>query len=470
MILKVVIFDDSLDQAERLKDLVHRSLSTDDILIVSTIPEANGTIKSGKLDSVDVFFVDLYFEEQASGMALIAMLRAKYPFTPIVAVSDTVDPADEVTALQRGATKFEFKRILFSGDFDPVHLKREVDGAEIEINRVTLVHISDVHATAGFDVETAADVLTTDVQTVIGSRGIATVDFLVCSGDVANSGLAAEYAIAQKFIDRVIVTLAIARSDVIVVPGNHDVDWRNIWYEWHSKGTVPADKKASSEEFCGGFIYPLPGKYPSRMDNYAQFSRYYSMPVFATNDRDHGWAVTSRTKRVQFLCFNSASAIDEFHPKRIVVPAPAVTACLEAANGALQADARANMLRIAVVHHPGSGDESISNPEFVERLSANETKFLLHGHVHELRQENPLIRTRGRDLHIVGCGTLGATKTHRPVDVPIMYNIIEIDRRRRKARVHTRHQRDDNGVFHAYAMFTSADPTCAVGSFDLDYN
>ncbi len=47
---------------------------------------------------------------------------------------------------------------------------------------------------------------------------------LVVSGDVAEWSLPAEYAAAQGFLEKLTAKLAIPRQQVVIVPGNHDVN------------------------------------------------------------------------------------------------------------------------------------------------------------------------------------------------------------------------------------------------------
>jgi len=77
---------------------------------------------------------------------------------------------------------------------------------------------------------------------------------LVClTGDVADWGLASEYAKATELVDELMRVLGIERSQVYVVPGNHDVQRTVSTAEWaQMRELLRTDARATSEWLAGG--------------------------------------------------------------------------------------------------------------------------------------------------------------------------------------------------------------------------
>ena len=94
---------------------------------------------------------------------------------------------------------------------------------------LTYVHVSDVHfgQERGSEVyvhDDVKDCLIADIAEVGASAGLARMDGVVVTGDVAFSGKAEEYERAGVWLDRLTETIGCAKPDVMVVPGNHDID------------------------------------------------------------------------------------------------------------------------------------------------------------------------------------------------------------------------------------------------------
>jgi predicted MPP superfamily phosphohydrolase len=95
----------------------------------------------------------------------------------------------------------------------------------------TIVHLSDIHFTASGgglarrNESLRVDVLN-DLKEMAGQRGPAAA--VVVTGDIAFSGLPAEYAMARDWLDKVAGVVGVARTSVLCVPGNHDVNRASI--------------------------------------------------------------------------------------------------------------------------------------------------------------------------------------------------------------------------------------------------
>ena len=111
--------------------------------------------------------------------------------------------------------------------------------------------------------------------------------------------------------------------------------------------------------------------------------------------------VVSHQHRLHFLGLNSAWQIDQFRPKRASIHPDALDEGLKSLRE------NPGYLGIAVWHHAVTGNDKISNDEFLGRLSRFGVRLCLHGDVHELRPDvvSPYSASR---IHVVGSGSFGA--------------------------------------------------------------
>lgn len=93
---------------------------------------------------------------------------------------------------------------------------------------LTILHLSDVHRTPDEPVsnQNILDALTADLRRQQEQEGLPKPDFLVISGDLTQAALEDEYNDAYELINRLKDELSFPDfSRVILVPGNHDVNW-----------------------------------------------------------------------------------------------------------------------------------------------------------------------------------------------------------------------------------------------------
>src|SRR5215470_15501156 len=165
--------------------------------------------------------------------------------------------------------------------------------------------------------------------------------------------------------------------------------------------------------------------YPKRFKNFARFHHQFKQLEYPLKPEAQSLSVLFEETGIQFLTLNSAWMIDEFHPERSGVNEKAL------AKGLIEADRRieeaknakslkddAQVLRIAVWHHPATGNEKISDDDFIEKLRKADFKLCLHGHVHEDRADLVGYLHPTRKLHMAGAGSFGAVAAHRPRSTP----------------------------------------------------
>ena len=170
-------------------------------------------------------------------------------------------------------------------------------------------------------------------------------NFIFCTGDVAQSGQPGEFDQAQKFFEKLTDELGLERSEgLFVVPGNHDVDRRQI-----GPGGILADNLQNSEQ-----VDEVLRNAPSMDLLGGRLQAFYDFTgdVLGTARawrRSRPWRVDERELaggvRVAVLQLNSAwvsGPHDE--EKKLLIGQEQLRDALEAS-----AD---NFLRFALVHHP----------------------------------------------------------------------------------------------------------------------
>ncbi len=325
-----------------------------------------------------------------------------------------------------------------------------------------ILHLSDLHVGAGADPLSLLQPLEADLKDRHEGLGVERLDYLVISGDITNRAAPQEFEKAREFVSELISRFGLTSERCILVPGNHDLDWDAEVYIRKRKRQVDIRMltPGTFKEDGDGYYVRDDEKYPERFKN---FSRHFYHPL---TQREYPLAPSEQClsffgeSRLQFLAMNSAWEIDEYFTERSSICEQALSRGLDAANRQLAAarargdlSAGAPVLRLAVWHHPITGNEKIQADAFVSRLLQANVRVCLHGHVHEERADliGPLHPER--KLHVVGAGSFGAPTHHRPESVPRLFNLLEIQRDLRSMRVHTRCLRRQGGSWEGWAVW-----------------
>jgi len=348
---------------------------------------------------------------------------------------------------------------------------------ERDLQEPTMVlHLSDLHIKASDDPITLLQPLIRDLEDPRGGLGIERLNYLVISGDLTNSATPEEFEQAYQFISRIIDRFRLTAERCIIVPGNHDVSWDKPVYDWKQQRVIDIEKLAEDSYSKQGELILIRNDktYATRFENFANFYHSLMQQEYPLRAEEQSAPLFFEDAVIQFLPLNSAWETDEFFPGRASINDQALSqglAKLDEQVKKARADGRLGKkvlpLRIAILHHPATGNEQIVADAFLQRLRQEDFHICLHGHVHEERLGIVGVPDPVRNIHIIGAGSFGAPAYARPESVPRLYNVIEIASDRRKIRVHTRSMSKKGGAWTGWAVWPADSPTERRTYYDI---
>ena len=340
---------------------------------------------------------------------------------------------------------------------------------------IRILHLSDLHLSQDDDPVMRLQPLIRDLRDEDGGLGFDHLDYLVVSGDLTNRASAEEFERVYSFISELIDRFKITPMRCVIVPGNHDLSWEQEVYGWQQRRKVDLKKlkPGSYVEQGDGLLIRDEGKYPARFENFGKFYHELLQQPYPLKTEVQCIPFLFEETRIQFLAMNSAWEIDEFHKERSSINESALADGLVKAKKQID-DARKNkrlaedteVLRIAVWHHPVTGNEKIIKDAFLEQLRQENVRLCLHGHIHEDRAD--LIGyTHPRKIYTAGAGSFGAPVNDRPEATPRLYNVLEVWRDHSQLRVHTRCLRKDGAAWEGQAIWPGEKPTERRTYYDI---
>ena len=331
----------------------------------------------------------------------------------------------------------------------------KADDVKREAGPIRLLHLSDLHFTKETPVTARLQWLLEDLKQG-GGVGVKELDYLIISGDFTEKGCTEGFEKAYEFVSGLTQEFGLSAERCIFVPGNHDVPDLREAYEWRDK---PDGLKLGEWVKQGDiFLARNAEKYPLRLKPFSDsFYHKFLQRPYPLNSVGQGMAIPFWETGIQFLALNSCWQIDQFHRKRSEVRLDAVANALREAEKQEQearkaGHAKGPLLRIAVWHHAVAGVEPIADLTFLGHLQKGGVRLGLHGHVHELTREVIGHWDEKHRLHIVGSGSFSTAipGAAQAALVPRLYNLIEIRRDLKGARVRTRQQPKPDGPWKGF--------------------
>jgi len=266
------------------------------------------------------------------------------------------------------------------------------------------------------------------------------VDFVAITGDIAEWSIATEYEAASTFLNGIISELELSPHQVIIVPGNHDVNWK----------LCKADR-LRCEAFGSDFIPP----YFAKFEFYKQFiDEFYGnaavTPPFEVRFTDDLFTIHPfPDKGIVFIGLNSAvmeSENDDDHFGHVSVDQ--LRRALKLCERLPQSK---QLLRIALVHHNFRRESSYDNEnlrdadELQTPLLNGGVKIILHGHQHV--PKSTALGVGNKIMHAIGTGSAGLDSKTIPDNARryqyIVFEGTQVSVYRRRFE---KHQHDETGL------------------------
>ncbi len=310
----------------------------------------------------------------------------------------------------------------------------------ISVPKSFILHLSDLHFGTLADANNWYGTIADDLNDLSSELDFDQIDALIISGDVANRSTEEEYHAAEKFITQLAGEFRIKRSHIIIVPGNHDLNWDL------------GDKFYQELAETGKMNEPLKQRRFEHFRNFYQAIRMESYPLEYENQ---GIIYHMPKLKLLILGLNSAWQLDRFKTKEASIHPDSITFALNKIRD--NQDFYEGFLKMAVWHHPLSSpfEDRIKDHGFAERLARSGFRFAFHGHIHKSDKSlySDPVNVGGRRLDIISAGTFGAPVREWTPGFPLQYNLLKLEGN--KVTVHTRRREEINGAWKADARWES---------------
>ncbi|MBD2214628.1 tetratricopeptide repeat protein [Nostoc linckia FACHB-104] len=310
-----------------------------------------------------------------------------------------------------------------------------------------VLHLSGLHFGTTDNARTWYAQLAEDLRYELGCSRL---DTLIISGDIASKSTPDEYAAAQLFLNRLSQEFYLESQKIVIVPGNHDVNWQLAEAAYSIINTEYSQE--GIEEYLtdenGEFIEGLDKEqYKQRFINFSRFYEVIKGEFYPLEYNQQYSLQHLPEQNLLILGLNSAWQIDHRRNKyRASINSEALSNALSLIRRNL---AYEDCLKIAVWHHSLNSifGDRITDSGVMERLATAGFRLVLHGGIH--RNENNSYRyeysTSGQQINIIGAGVFGASLQESGSHYPWQYNFLKIDSS--KVTVETRRREDANGVW-----------------------
>lgn len=286
-------------------------------------------------------------------------------------------------------------------------------------------------------------------------------DAIVVSGDLVEGlslgakgypeALEEQYEIAEQLlISLVDEFLEGNRSRVVIVPGNHDVDWNGVRKAFQTEENALDNPRGFLNDPESNYRWAWKDRKVLRISDMEQYERrfeyfnemynrfYYGVQLAHAVDPCKPWNLFSLDGgNIIVAAFNSCVVNDCFSDFGHIRSKDIADCHL-----AMRPLARPGCLPVAVWHHGVGGPPWASDyldPITVKLMVDKGFRLALHGHRHD-SSISPLdlfVSTK-ETLSVIGAGSLCAGEKALPHGVNHRYNVIQIDRKENTGLVHVR--------------------------------
>lgn len=344
---------------------------------------------------------------------------------------------------------------------------KPTQSSNIIIPKMHILHLSDLHFGNLEQAQLWSNQLAEDLRNELS---ISSLDALILSGDIANKSTPEEYESAQIFLKNFCQDFPLKSEQIIIVPGNHDVNRRIT--DWDKTKTAKElenlaykqklRKHCNSNELQLGLYIEESSntvwvrdnqKYQERFTNFSNFYESIKSQSYPLEYEQQATIDYFPNKKLLILGLNSAWQLDHKYTDRASINMNAISNALSEIRRNSEYD---NCLKIAVWHHPLNSTENdrIKDHGFMEQLAKADFRLFLHGHIHKAKTD--LYRydmsQNGRKMDCICAGTFGAPTRELVLGYPWQYNLLKFEEN--QVTVETRRREEENGTWKADARWT----------------
>jgi len=331
---------------------------------------------------------------------------------------------------------------------------------------IHILHLSDLHIESEEQANNYRIQLETDL---IKELTIPRLEYLVISGDIVNRSTPDEYKVAFEFVDSLIKRFELDSSRVIIVPGNHDLNW-----DLSENAYIFVPKRKLSTSLTEGH-YISAGEagmllrdddlYRKRFTYFNEhfYRHIYPDQNFSLDYADQTLWVERPDDHLLFVGLNSCWEIDHHYCNRASISMSALDKVLDRLQKATYDD----WLKIVVWHHPIAGKDMM-NDGFMGLLAVHGFQICLHGHIHEAIEGFHKYDDH-RNIRIIGAGTFGAPAKEQVTGIPLQYNLLSFNSQTSVMTVQTRKKEKPNGAWSADARWGDKNNPKPVYSFHVPH-
>lgn len=330
----------------------------------------------------------------------------------------------------------------------------------------SILHISDLHQSPHAPISNAEL-----ISALVGDRDryihedpkIIVPEAIVVSGDVIQgvplgtnnheAQIAQQYTVAEEFLDELVRRFLNGdRSRLVIVPGNHDIDWNTA-----RSALEPVDPKDITADLpsvlyadCSDYRWDWKlltlfriadrGLYERRLDAFWRFFEnfYVGVPgLLNVQPRADTNLFSLCDGRIGVAAFNSCHNNDCYAFHGLIRREAVARSHLELNDSGHVFD-----LRIAVWHHSIGGTPyrtDYMDVDIVRGMIGRGFRLGLYGHQHKTQITPHQIWLPDRErMAVVSAGSLCAGPHELPIGVSRQYNVLEISPYFRSVRVHVR--------------------------------
>lgn len=286
-----------------------------------------------------------------------------------------------------------------------------------------ILHLSDFH----FSEKTRWDYNTVLKELILSLSELAStkeIDFIFISGDISHSGKKSEFDLAFKWLStELLPVLQIRNENVILVPGNHDIE-RNKRVKAIISHLNTISKEGDSNKIAEAFEdAPTKKQIIKPFNNYLHFWKKFgpknidkSVPWWSNTFQIDGVKVF-----VAGICSSWLSGLFEDDKGKLLLSQWQINKLFENKNE--------NDISIALMHHPWSYLKDAD--EHLKESIYKNSNIVMKGHQHKLKEA--IIERPNKKILEIACGSCYENSKY-----PNSYHLLELDFKNKTATVYLR--------------------------------